>query len=130
MTQPDLFDRRAFVEKFTRSGYSIVPPTREEIARQRGTDGMQRAADPATREWQDKAVGYVRLYAVVHAEFLAESARAMAEHDGLPVPPSKKAWGAVMQRAAREGIVERIGYAPACSSNGAPKCLWRALGAA
>lgn len=36
--QPDLFDRFTFPEKFTRTGTSIVPPTRAEVVRARATD--------------------------------------------------------------------------------------------
>lgn len=118
MTQADLF------EKFTRRGDSIVPPTAEEIARIRRDDGIQRAADHADDAWRERAIGYVRLHAAVHAEFLAEDVRAVAEHDGLPPPPDGRAWGSVMQTAARRGIVKRVGYAPARSSNLSPKVLW------
>lgn len=124
MTQADLF------EKFTRRGDSIVPPTAEEIARIRRDDGIQRAADHADEvdpTWRERALGYVKLYVVAHsAPFLAEDVRAEAEKDGLSPPPTKRAWGPVLQKAAREGIVKRVGYAPANSSNRAPKCLWSA----
>lgn len=35
MTQPYLFDRSGFAQQFTRCGSSSVPPTREEVARER-----------------------------------------------------------------------------------------------
>ncbi len=118
------------MERFTRSGTSIVPPTPDELARARRDDGMERAgrhADAEHKDWRDKALGYVRLYAVASTgPFLTEDVRVEAEKDGLPLPPDRRAWGSVLQRAAREGIVTRAGYAPAHSSNLSPKCLWAA----
>jgi len=117
-------------DTFTRTGTSIVPPSREELARQRRDTGMHRAADHAERvypDWQDRAVGYVRLHATVHTQFMAETVRAVAEADGLTLPPDGRAWGAVMRRAQREGIIRADGYAPANSSNRSPKVRWASM---
>ena len=124
---PDLFDRVPIAQKFTRSGSSIVPPTPTELAQQRRDRGIRRSADHATREWLDKAVGYVRLHAVVTPSFLTEDVRAMAEADGLPAPPDKRAWGAVMRKAAHAELIKADGYAPSKSSNLSPKVRWRSL---
>lgn len=126
MTQPDLFDRQSIGEKFTRSGTSIVLPAPDELACVRRDSGMQRAAEHAGREWQDRAVGFVRRYARLYPRMLAENVRAMADANGF-ASPSNKAWGPVMQRAAREGIIKADGYAPANSSNRSPKTQWRSL---
>lgn len=114
---------------FTRTGTSIVPPTAEELSRARREDGIRRSAahaDAVDPTWRAKAMGYVRLHAVVHATFLTEDVRGMAEADGLPKPPDGRAWGSVMQGAVRARIIRRVGYAPAHSSNGSPKCVWTA----
>ncbi len=108
MNQPDLFN----------------PPASEQLARQRAQDGIRRAAVHAGKRWVRLAVGYVQEYAAKHETFLAEDCREFAEADGLTCPPDSRAWGGVMRRALREGIIVRAGYAPACSSNGSPKCLW------
>lgn len=121
MTQPDLFTT------ITRRGDSIVPPTPDELARSRRDSGMQRAAEHAGREWQDRAVALVRWYAGFHPTFLTEQVRSMAELRGLKSPDDARAWGAVMMRAAREKIVRQDGYAPANSSNGSPKRRWASL---
>jgi len=45
----------------------------------------------------------------------------------LAEPPDRRAWGAATQLATRLGYITRTGdYAPAVSSNGSPKPLYRA----
>lgn len=90
--------------------------------------GIERAGDHAGDEWKRRAVGYVREFAArSSAPFLAEQVREFAETRGFDAPADCRAWGAVMQRAQRERIVQAHAYAPARSSNGSVKVLWRAL---
>lgn len=127
MTQPDLFQ---MPQSFTRRGDSIVPPTAREVAKERRDRGIGSATNHAAAispDWSARALQWVRLYAVTHELFLAEDVRAEAETDGFAVPPDARAWGGVMRRAAREGVIESHGYAPASSSNLSPKVLWRSL---
>jgi hypothetical protein len=57
--------------------------------------------------------------------FLAEQFVAWAA-SRIEAPPDPRAWGPVIQRAAHKKKIIRVGYAPATTSNGSPKCLWRA----
>lgn len=89
-------------------------------------------ADRAEPDWTESAVTAVRKYAdtlrIIHGRpesFLAEKARAHAEMHGLSEPPDSRAWGHVMQLCKRRKILKPVGYAPAESSNGSPKVLWR-----
>jgi hypothetical protein len=96
-------------------------------ARARRDVGMQRAVDHADRVtdgWREIAISHVDDYARKRDTFLAEDVIA-ASAGKVPEPPTRKAWGAVIQRAAREGIIEKIGFAPAKTSNCSPKVLWR-----
>lgn len=93
-------------------------------------EGMERAADHAERDapgWRDQALEYVRQYATEHYEFMCEAARRYAEGRGIGPPPDKRAWGAVMVKAARAGYVQKIGFAcatdPKVHMN--PAGLWR-----
>lgn len=95
--------------------------------------GIARAEDRANRDhiqWSEEAEAAVRLYCVQHPrkQFLTEDVRAWAESMGLVSQPENgRAWGAVIQRCARLGLIRRVGYAPAKSSNLSPKPLWEAV---
>lgn len=117
MTQPDLFGPLA------QSNARIA----RETAAMRRDVGIARAAKRQSDAWTERAVGYVMEYVVTHREpFLAENVRAYAlERDGFKAD-QPKAWGQVMRNAAKLGVVRKVGYAPASSSNLAPKCLWSA----
>lgn len=93
--------------------------------RARRDEGIATAADHSGQTWQDAAFHAVCEYARTHNQFLTEEAR--IEADQLPLPTDGRAWGAVMQKARREKIVEQIGFARAKSSNLSPKPLWKSL---
>lgn len=98
----------------------------------RGARGMRRAAEHAEREsdgWIERAVTVLRTAAQVakpEDEFTIEQLRADGWSRLLPEPPDLRAWGSATQIAARRGFIEKTGgYAPATSSNGSPKPLYR-----
>lgn len=92
--------------------------------------GMARAVDHADRErpdWSLRAAHALHEYAQKHPgeSFLAEDVRAWSEARMLvSTPPTAKAWGAVFKEGAKLGVIRKIGYAPAKSSNLSPKCTW------
>lgn len=98
-----------------------------DFVRARRDDGIQRAGDHAGDGWKRRARGYLLEYLATHSgAFLAEDVREFAEERGLDLPPDGRAWGAVVQGAARDGCIRKIGYAPARSSNLSPKVQWAA----
>lgn len=100
-------------------------PSLLDWAARRRADGMRRAvehADIVQVGWSEAAMICLLDYAdIIGRPFMVEEVRAAS---GLPAPPDGRAWGAVVQRAARSGAISRVGYAPAKSSNLSPKCLW------
>jgi hypothetical protein len=85
-------------------------------------------ADSNEAEWSIKAsilfIDYAR-DVMKGKPFLTESAREWAEDQGLSTPPDNRAWGHVTRAMREAGHIVFDGYAPAKTSNGSPKCLWR-----
>ena len=103
--------------------------TRKEAEARRDT-GMQQAvdhADSVSFQWSERAYGHVFDFCQHRRPFLTEDARAFAEARGFSQPPDGRAWGAVMKRAFANGLVKKVGYAPARSSNLSPKVLWEVV---
>lgn len=98
-----------------------------EIRRDIGIGDSAAHAEFDMPGWLDDAVACVREYARTHAglTYLAEDMRYWAKLGGLPEPPERRAWGAVIRIASKEGCIVRAGTAPARSSNLSPKVLWK-----
>jgi hypothetical protein len=109
-----------------RRGTLVIQMTIED-ALSRRDEGIQRAAEHAGIRWQRLARGFLlEFLSRPIGTFLAEDVRCFAEIRGLESPPDGRAWGAVLQSAAREKLIEKAGYGAARSSNLSPKVLWRA----
>lgn len=107
-------------------------PTGWELA-EAGAAQAGAHADAKCDGWQDRAYSLLSLYAkTVAPEFLTEDVRHFAhKQHGLPMPPDGRAWGAVVLRALKAGLLQKIGYQPMKSRNchSDPKPLWRWMGA-
>lgn len=97
--------------------------------------GMARATDRANREheeWTDVAMFYLVVFSSFvnffsgKNQFLAEDVIEFCKKNLFEAPDSR-AWGSVFRRAAKEGVIRKVGYAPAKSSNLSPKTLWEAF---
>ena len=104
----------------------------KEAAEVRRDTGMAKSTDHADRErpnWSLRAAHTLYEYAQKHRgeKFLAEEVRAWGEAKMLvSSAPTNKAWGSVFKEGAKLGVIRKVGYAPAKSSNLSPKCLWAA----
>ncbi len=104
--------------------------TQEALARQLRDDGMQRAADHAEAvepTWNERAMEYTKLYARENRQLRCEMVRIFAENDGFSKPPDKRAWGAVMMRAAKAGILTKLCWTTASDPrvHKNPVSLWQ-----
>ncbi len=76
--------------------------------------GMQQAIDHANavvEKWSDRAMVFLKKYIKLNnGGFMAEDVRMFAELMDFPSPPSARAWGSIMTRARREGLIVGIGY--------------------
>lgn len=94
--------------------FDFAAPVAETGARLRAR-GMQRAERTAERfepGWPDRAYGHLQVFLSRQAqgtEFMTEDVRQAAYRGGLETPPSERAWGSVVNRAVRAGLIERAG---------------------
>lgn len=85
-----------------------------------GADAAAAHADPA---WLGAARWHLRAL-LPGTVFLAEQIAASVAQRGLSTPDAR-ALGVVIREAARDGLIETAGFAPARTSHGSPKRLWR-----
>lgn len=99
-------------------------------ARDRAEVGMDRAARRAERlhaDWCREATEALRKFAAGQkgSLFLIEMARVVIARE-LDTPSDARAWGRVVQQAARAGYIVKTNLmAPAASSNASGKPLWK-----
>lgn len=89
-------------------------------------EAIDRVGENAGAQWGEEALNQVINYA--HSSdkpFLTEDIRKWAK-DFIGDPHDGRAWGHVMRQAAKMGVVKKVGYAAARSSNLTPKVLWEA----
>lgn len=93
--------------------------------------GIAQAEDHANGvdpSWSEDAYSILEQFCrQATAPFIIEEVRAFADGRGFFSPTDERAWGGVIRRAAAKGLIRKIGYAPAKSSNLSPKCLWEAV---
>lgn len=84
-------------------------------------------ADVVAPGWSDGAYAALRAYAKANSLFKSEDVRRHAHASGLPQPPDARAWGAVFQRAARDGLIRRVGYGKSMNrvAHGRPATVWQ-----
>lgn len=103
-------------------------PARLAAAREAGAEGMQRAADHADRvdaDWTEQAFAAVVTGVRAQPEpFTFESLRLRIEGK-VPSPPDARAWGVVVRRAIKTGVIVKTGdYAPRASGNLTPTATY------
>ncbi len=94
--------------------------------------GAQMAADRADRvtggSWSAEAWAFFTQWAQTRKgePFQGEDVR-LAALGTVPAAPDARAWGHILQRAARTGLIRRVGYAPVKDprSHHCPKSVWQ-----
>lgn len=98
------------------------------LAMERADQGIASSgehADAVESGWRFQALALLTTFAAqVGRPFVMEEARQWAEAHQLPPPPDGRAYGSVVRLARAKGRIRKVGYAPAASSNGSPKCQW------
>jgi len=93
--------------------------------------GIKKAVTHANVEvhgWSDQAYNYLLDYSKKHKEFMVEDVRESSKGI-IPIPPSTRAWGGVVVRASRAGIIERKGFKNVknVKAHCTPATLWRVI---
>lgn len=87
-------------------------------------------ANAVTYKWSEAAYTFLKHFLTTTSEpFLVEEVRSYAAELDFPLPPSARAWGGIIARASKEGIVENCGYRKTTNvkAHCTPAALWRAV---
>lgn len=87
---------------------------------------IDRVTENAGSEWRKQATYALDDYLLTHEIFLVEDLRAFAE-PFIGLPHDSRAWGGIIQRAAKAGKIRPDGVARAKSSHGSWKPVWRRI---
>lgn len=78
--------------------------------------------------WSEQAYSILESYLKSHlGDFMCETFRAFAEHEcELVPPPSNRAYGAIIQRARKEGLIVHAGYSQVSNpkAHRTPASVW------
>lgn len=83
----------------------------EELAKA-GAATAAAHAESQSAGWLARATGLAEQFVINHVDlpsFQAIELRAYAEANGLPSPPDARAWGHVMRRLKKNGVIESVG---------------------
>jgi hypothetical protein len=103
----------------------------EQIAHEKAESGMRRSLEHAEAEspgWSELAFKFVRLFWSQRGDkqCVGRDIVLAAKEYGLIQPPTDKAWGAVLKRAAKAGVMVRVGTAKDTNRHGNLVPLWAA----
>lgn len=89
--------------------------------------GSGEGAQAFPTDWRARAFAALANFVAANPgrRFLTEDFRASLPVD-FPQPREPRSWGVVVQDAARDGLIARVGYRNARSSNLSPKPEWEA----
>ena len=97
------------------------------IARDAGMQQAAQHADDLQPKWSDMALDRIRAYAASHPQFISEEMTDWAAGQGFVSPADPRAWGAPFQKAARLGIIRKVGYGISQRRHLSPTPLWQSL---
>lgn len=109
-----------------------TPAHAMEAACKRGVAGIHSSVEHADENapgWSERAYHFMVAFAASElTPWTVERFREWAMAQGLDKPAEERAYGAVTQRALRNGVMVRVGFAPAASSNCGAKPLYAQRG--
>lgn len=97
------------------------------LARRQAEAGMAQAlnnADNKIPNWSSMAYSFLLSYARTHRYFISEDVSGASKEQGLPQPPTDRAWGQVYRRAIKAGIIVRDGAGISARRHGSMCPRW------
>ena len=85
------------------------PQLSGEDLRDEGIEQALNHANETAERWSEIAYDFLKRYMLDNPVFMAENVREAAANI-VPEPPSKRAWGGVLVRAAKEGLIIKMGF--------------------
>ena len=77
-----------------------------ETLKQQGMERSITSADNKIEDWSVSAFNFLMAFlAESEGEFMAEDVREYAKSRGLEDPPSKRAWGSIIIKAKKQGLI-------------------------
>lgn len=92
--------------------------------------GMAQAIDHAQSiepTWGEQALEWITRYAATHDNFISEELTDWAAAQGFTSPADPRAWGAPFQKAARLGIIRKVGYGISQRRHLSPCPRWQGM---
>lgn len=122
--QPTLFD----VLNVEKKEAVVLDMKQARVERNKGIEKAVMHADQQVSNWSDRAYGFLLRFLSNHnGAFMAEEVRSYAVLMDFEMPPHNRAWGGIMLKAAKAGIIERCGIQKVKNKKAhcANAALWR-----
>jgi hypothetical protein len=96
--------------------------------RDKGIEQALKHANEVQPLWSEKAYNCLLRFIQWNDEFMTEDLREFASLS-LPEPPSNRAWGGIIVRAVKNGLIERKGFKNVKNAKAhcTPATLWKTV---
>lgn len=91
------------------------------LARDAGIEEAVNHANQVENNWSEQAFEFLKTFASSAGEFMTEDVRVAAQGI-IPSPPDARAWGGVVKRAAKIGVISKVGVK--CKSDKVSHCAF------
>lgn len=107
----------------------LTPAVRAKRDAQAGIDQAVAAAERQVAGWLDTAYAFIELWCSQNngARCIGHDIVQASVAKGVIQPANSKAWGGPIQRAARMGLIKRIGFDEDPNRHGNPVPLWEVI---
>jgi len=98
------------------------------LSKDQAIEQAEMAQNKKVNNWSEKAIKLLRVYAKSVRDFITEDFREYAEANGLESPSEPRAYGGVMVRAKKAGIIQSTGNYRNMKhekSHSCPKMVWQ-----